>query len=151
VGDAFVLNCLGEEEFNPVMKHFLQRFPPGADRFEGIGWQPAAGNGCPVLTASIAHMECKVGWGALMDGWLGDSGAGRELFSLKFHCSRLWFYPKLPGRHLKRPCVPALFLQVVSRMETADHWVTYAEVVGGEVTQPDQRTAVHRRKVANYY
>lgn len=36
-------------------------------------------------------------------------------------------------------------------METADHWVTYAEVVGGEVTQPDQRTAVHRRKVANYY
>jgi flavin reductase (DIM6/NTAB) family NADH-FMN oxidoreductase RutF len=67
VGDAFVLNCLGEEEFNPVMKHFLQRFPPGADRFEGIGWQPAAGNGCPVLTSSIAHMECKVGWGGYLD------------------------------------------------------------------------------------
>ena len=48
-------------------------------------------------------------------------------------------------------CLADLCLQVVSRMETADHWVTYAEVVGGEVTQPDQRTAVHRRKVANYY
>ena len=40
---------------------------------------------------------------------------------------------------------------MVSRLETADHWVTYAEVVEGEVAQPDKRTAVHRRKVATYY
>jgi flavin reductase (DIM6/NTAB) family NADH-FMN oxidoreductase RutF len=66
----------------------------------------------------------------------------------------LWFYTRsVPGclNATLHICLPALFLQVVSRMETADHWVTYAEVVGGEVTQPDQRTAVHRRKVANYY
>jgi len=44
-----------------------------------------------------------------------------------------------------------VLLQVVSRMETSDHWVTYAEVVDGRVSQPDKRTAVHRRKVANYY
>ena len=59
VGDAFVLNCLGDGEYNAPMKHFLQRFPPGADRFEGIGWESAA-NSCPVLTDAIAHMECKV-------------------------------------------------------------------------------------------
>lgn len=41
--------------------------------------------------------------------------------------------------------------QVVSRLETADHWVTYATVDDGQVLQAEQRTAVHRRKVANYY
>ena len=75
-----------------------QRFPPGADRFEGIAWRPAA-NGCPVLDGSIAHMECVVR----------------------------------------------------SRMETSDHWVVYAEVVEGEVTQAEKKTAVHRRVVASYY
>ena len=33
-------------------------------------------------------------------------------------------------------------------METADHWVTYAEVVDGQVLQPEKQTAVHRRKVS---
>lgn len=98
VGDAFVLNCLGENEYSATLKHFLQRFPPGADRFEGIAWRPAA-NGCPVLDGSIAHMECVVR----------------------------------------------------SRMETSDHWVVYAEVVEGEVTQAEKKTAVHRRVVASYY
>ena len=40
---------------------------------------------------------------------------------------------------------------VVSRMETPDHWITYAHVIGGEVMNSDARTAVHRRKVGNYY
>ena len=63
-----MLNCLGDGEYNAPMKHFLQRFPPGADRFEGIGWESAA-NGCPVLTDAIAHMECKVGGGPGVCGW----------------------------------------------------------------------------------
>lgn len=99
VGDAFVLNCLGEDEYSATLKHFLQRFPPGADRFEGVQWRPAPGNGCPVLKESIAHMECVVR----------------------------------------------------SRMETPDHWLCFAEVVDGDVTQPEKKTAVHRRKVASYY
>ncbi|MEW5306825.1 MAG: hypothetical protein WDW36_009263 [Sanguina aurantia] len=99
VGDHLVLNCLGESNFNPIMKHFLQRFQPGADRFEGVAWAPAAHSGVPVLQDSIAYMECRV----------------------------------------------------VSRMETPDHWITYAEVVEGKVLQPATRTAVHRRKVASYY
>ena len=31
------------------------------------------------------------------------------------------------------------------------HRVTYCEVVDGNVMQPQARTAVHRRKVGNYY
>ncbi|GLC40020.1 hypothetical protein PLESTB_001519900 [Pleodorina starrii] len=99
VGDSFVLNCLGEDTFSPLLKHFLQRFAPGADRFEGVNWFPAPDTGCPVLADGIAYMECRV----------------------------------------------------VSRLETPDHWVTYCEVTGGNVTNPAARTAVHRRKVATYY
>lgn len=98
VGDSFVLNCLGEGEQNVLMKHFLQRFPAGADRFAGVAWRVAE-NGSPALDDAIASLECTV----------------------------------------------------VSRMETSDHWVTYAEVTNGVVNKTEQRTAVHRRKVANYY
>jgi flavin reductase (DIM6/NTAB) family NADH-FMN oxidoreductase RutF len=34
VGDKFVLNCLGESNAEPLMKHFLKRFEAGADRFQ---------------------------------------------------------------------------------------------------------------------
>lgn len=98
VGDVFVLNCLGEGEFTPLMKHFLQRFPAGADRFQGVSWVPAEG-GAPILTDAIAYMECVVR----------------------------------------------------SRLETSDHFVTYAEVLSGSVSRPDAKTAIHRRKVADYY
>lgn len=36
MNDTFVLNCLGEGEYSALMKHFLKRFPAGADRFEGV-------------------------------------------------------------------------------------------------------------------
>eukprot|EP00803_Ostreobium_quekettii_P010288 evm.model.scf_1207.2 EVM.evm.TU.scf_1207.2 scf_1207:3179-9035(+) len=98
VGDAFVLNCLGEQHYSRLMKHFLQRFEAGQDRFEGVDWIPAS-NGSPILKDAIAFMECKV----------------------------------------------------VSRLETADHWITYCEVVGGNVSTQDEKTAVHRRKVGYYY
>jgi flavin reductase (DIM6/NTAB) family NADH-FMN oxidoreductase RutF len=80
------------------VQHFLQRFPPGADRFSGVGTFQAA-NGVPALSDAIAYIECKV----------------------------------------------------KSRLETADHWITYAEVTAGDVINLDSKTAVHRRKVANYY
>lgn len=60
VGDIFVLNCLGEGEYQATLKHFLQRFPAGADRFEGINWFPAPECGTPVLGNAIAYMSCKV-------------------------------------------------------------------------------------------
>ncbi|MCC5621712.1 diflavin flavoprotein [Nostoc sp. CHAB 5715] len=59
VGDRFVLNVLEEGNFQPLMKHFLKRFAPGADRFEGVRTQ-AAENGAPILNDALAYMECEV-------------------------------------------------------------------------------------------
>jgi flavorubredoxin/flavin reductase (DIM6/NTAB) family NADH-FMN oxidoreductase RutF len=59
VGDRFVLNILEEGNYQPLMKHFLKRFPPGADRFAGIKTSPAANN-CPILSDSLAYLECEV-------------------------------------------------------------------------------------------
>ena len=98
VGDRFVLNCLEEQKYSALLKHFLKRFPPGADRFEGVAWR-AADNGSPVLLEALAYMECKV----------------------------------------------------VSRMEGPDHWIVYSQVEDGAVANSDGKTAVHSRKVANYY
>jgi len=59
VGDRFVLNVLEEGNYQLLMKHFLKRFPPGADRFAGVKTQ-AAENGSPILTDALAYIECKV-------------------------------------------------------------------------------------------
>ncbi|QSJ17276.1 diflavin flavoprotein [Nostoc sp. UHCC 0702] len=59
VGDRFVLNVLEESNYQKLMKHFLKRFAPGADRFEGVRTQPAE-NGAPILTDALAYMECEV-------------------------------------------------------------------------------------------
>lgn len=98
VGDSFVLNVLEEGKYQPLMKHFLKRFPPGADRFEGVKIQSAS-NGSPILVDALAYLEC----------------------------------------------------EVVSRMECSDHWIVYSKVSQGRVSNPDGLTAVHHRKVGNYY
>lgn len=98
VNDTFVLNILEENNYQSLMKHFLKRFPPGADRFAGIDIQEA-NNGSPILTDSLAYLEC----------------------------------------------------EVVSRMECSDHWIVYSKVTNGRVSKPDSLTAVHHRKVGNYY
>lgn len=59
VGDRFVLNVLEEGNYQKLMKHFLKRFAPGADRFEGVRTQPAE-NGAPILTDALAYVECEV-------------------------------------------------------------------------------------------
>ncbi|PZO39555.1 MAG: diflavin flavoprotein A [Shackletoniella antarctica] len=58
-GDTFVLNVLEEGNYQRLMKHFLRRFPPGCDRFEGIATYAAA-NGSPILAESLAYLECTV-------------------------------------------------------------------------------------------
>ena len=98
VGDSFVLNVLEEGSYQGLMKHFLKRFAPGADRFTGVQTQPAE-NGSPILRAALAYMEC----------------------------------------------------QVASRLELSDHWIVYATVDAGRVSKPDALTAVHHRKIGNYY
>ncbi len=59
VGDTFILNVLEEGNYQGLMKHFLKRFAPGADRFEGVRTQ-TAGNGSPILADALAYMECEV-------------------------------------------------------------------------------------------
>lgn len=59
VGDRFVLNVLEEGNYQKLMRHFLKRFAPGADRFAGVRTQPAQ-NGAPILTEALAYMECEV-------------------------------------------------------------------------------------------
>jgi flavorubredoxin/flavin reductase (DIM6/NTAB) family NADH-FMN oxidoreductase RutF len=98
VGDQFVLNILEEGKHLPLMKHFLKRFAPGADRFAGVRTRPAA-NGSPILADALAYLECTV----------------------------------------------------TSRMEVSDHWIVYCTVQDGKVSDPDGVTAVHHRKVGNYY
>ena len=98
VGDRFVLNVLEEGNYQGLMRHFLKRFAPGADRFQGVKTQPAE-NGSPILTDALAYIEC----------------------------------------------------EVVSRMECSDHWVVYSKVDSGRVSKPEALTAVHHRKVGNYY
>ena len=78
-----MLNILEEGNYQHLLKHFLQRFAPGADRFDGVQHAPGRNTGAPVLQDALGHLECKV----------------------------------------------------VSRMETPDHWVAYAEVIDGEVAK----------------
>ncbi len=59
MGDRFVLNILAEENAQPLMRHFLKRFPPGADRFAGIKVY-AASNGASILAEALAYLECQV-------------------------------------------------------------------------------------------
>ncbi|VEP11660.1 Diflavin flavoprotein A 1 [Hyella patelloides LEGE 07179] len=59
VGDSFVLNILEEGKYQSLMKHFLKRFKPGADRFAGVDTQTAE-NGSPILNDALAYIECEV-------------------------------------------------------------------------------------------
>jgi len=59
IGDRFVLNVLEEGNYQDLIKHFLKRFPPGADRFAGIQTVPAT-NGSPIISESLAYIECEV-------------------------------------------------------------------------------------------
>lgn len=98
VEDTFVLNILEEGKYQSLMKHFLKRFPPGADRFEGVKTAVAT-NKSPILVDALAYLEC----------------------------------------------------EVVSRMDCGDHWIVYSKVTTGRVSKSDALTAVHHRKVGNYY
>lgn len=59
VGDRFVLNVLEDGNYTKLMQHFLKRFAPGADRFEGIKTQLSS-FGAPILTDALAFIECEV-------------------------------------------------------------------------------------------
>jgi flavin reductase (DIM6/NTAB) family NADH-FMN oxidoreductase RutF len=41
--------------------------------------------------------------------------------------------------------------RVLQRLEGPDHWIIYAEVEQGNVSDTEATTAVHHRKVGNHY
>ncbi len=60
VGDRFVVNVLQEDNYLPLFRHFLKRFPPGADRFEDIAKLENVAEGGPVLADALAFLDCIV-------------------------------------------------------------------------------------------
>ncbi len=56
-GSKFVLNILAEGK--QLRKHFMKPFAPGEDRFAEVE-TAIAQNGCPILTGSLAYLECEV-------------------------------------------------------------------------------------------
>jgi flavorubredoxin/flavin reductase (DIM6/NTAB) family NADH-FMN oxidoreductase RutF len=60
VGDRFVLNVLREDNHQQLLRHFLRRFPPGADRFAGIFTLDGVAAGGPVLGDALAYLGCRV-------------------------------------------------------------------------------------------
>ncbi|MCP9841460.1 diflavin flavoprotein [Synechococcus sp. J7-Johnson] len=60
VGDRFVLNILRDDNHQELLRHFLRRFPPGADRFAGVSTLDGVSAGGPVLGNALAYLGCRV-------------------------------------------------------------------------------------------
>ena len=60
VGNHFVVNVLREDNYQKMFRHFLKRFAPGADRFAEVDIIENIAKGGPVLTESLAFLDCKV-------------------------------------------------------------------------------------------
>ncbi|QEY32760.1 diflavin flavoprotein A [Synechococcus sp. RSCCF101] len=60
VGDRFVLNVLRQDNHQALLRHFLRRFPPGADRFAGVNLLEGVAAGGPVLSEALAYLDCRV-------------------------------------------------------------------------------------------
>ncbi len=60
VDDRFVLNVLRDDNHQPLLRHFLRRFPPGADRFAGVNVLEGVAAGGPVLGDALAYLGCRV-------------------------------------------------------------------------------------------
>jgi len=55
----FVLNILGEDNYQQTMKHFLKPFGPSEDRFADLDTDTAT-NGSPIIKDAISYLECEV-------------------------------------------------------------------------------------------
>jgi flavorubredoxin/flavin reductase (DIM6/NTAB) family NADH-FMN oxidoreductase RutF len=60
VDDRFVLNILRDDNHQQLLRHFLKRFPPGADRFAGVATLDGVAAGGPVLGDALAYLGCRV-------------------------------------------------------------------------------------------
>jgi flavin reductase (DIM6/NTAB) family NADH-FMN oxidoreductase RutF len=59
--------------------------------------------------------------------------------------------PSGHGSPILADALAYLECEVSGRLECNDHWIVYSQVNDGRVSKPDNLTAVHHRKVGNYY
>jgi len=156
VGDTFVLNCLGEGSYAPIMKARAPFFD-------------TAGHACLFVRTMVYQRESR---GCISR----ESSAAALPAGRQSACGRLTTRHALGAQHFLQRFPPGadrfagvetftagngapvlgaavahLECRVAARLETPDHWITYAHVTSGEVADATKKTAVHRRKVANYY
>ena len=60
VNDCFVVNILKDDNYQSLLRHFLKRFPPGANRFSGVNILEGIAKGGPVLADALAFLDCRV-------------------------------------------------------------------------------------------
>ena len=60
VNDCFVVNILKDDNYQSLLRHFLKRFPPGANRFSGVNKLEGIAKGGPVLADALAFLDCRV-------------------------------------------------------------------------------------------
>jgi 3-hydroxy-9,10-secoandrosta-1,3,5(10)-triene-9,17-dione monooxygenase reductase component len=89
---AFCVNIL-EEHQEAVCRAFAVS---GGDKFDGIEWTPAAVTGAPVITGSLAHVECNLG--AIFDGGDHELVTGHVVGMDSGEGSPLLFYRSGFGR-----------------------------------------------------
>jgi flavorubredoxin/flavin reductase (DIM6/NTAB) family NADH-FMN oxidoreductase RutF len=58
-GGKFVLNILGEDNYQDYVRHFRKNFVPGEDRFKNFSTE-IADNDCIVISDAVAYLECSV-------------------------------------------------------------------------------------------
>ena len=51
---------MSHTKYLSVIRQFLQRFPPGADRFKGIAVIDTVAKGGPILCDALAYLDCLV-------------------------------------------------------------------------------------------
>ncbi|WP_425337747.1 flavin reductase family protein [Streptomyces novaecaesareae] len=57
---SFAVSVLAAEQ-EPLARYFASRSRPrGADQFDSVDWQPGPFTGAPLLTGSLAWLECKL-------------------------------------------------------------------------------------------
>ncbi len=59
--------------------------------------------------------------------------------------------PAENGSPILQDALAYIECEVASRLELSDHWIVYSTVNAGRVSKADALTAVHHRKVGNYY
>ena len=55
-----MLNVLREDNHQRLLRHFLSRFAPGADRYAGVATLEGVATGGPVLAEALAFLGCRV-------------------------------------------------------------------------------------------